>query len=191
MTLFRDLKARGLTGVRLVTSDDHAGLRAAIDRYFQGAGWQRCQVHYQRNLLGMVSASKRADLVADLRTLFTATTPMQARVIANQIADRWRGTHSAVARSLEEESEACFACLTFPLAHQPRIRTTNGMERLNQELKRRTRVIRIFPNREACLRLVTALCMEQSEEWESGRQYLDMTELPLVFRQEALMALVS
>jgi transposase-like protein len=189
--VFRDLKARGLRGVRLVTSDDHAGLRAAIDRYFQGAGWQRCQVHYQRNLLGMVGSSKRADLLTDLRMLFTTTTSPQARMIANQIADRWRGTHPAVARSLEEESEACFACLTFPLAHQARIRTTNGMERLNQELKRRTRVIRIFPNRDACLRLVTALCAEQSEEWESGRQYLDMSELPPLFRQEALMALAG
>jgi transposase-like protein len=189
--VFRDLKARGLRGVRLVTSDDHAGLRAAIDRYFQGAGWQRCQVHYQRNLLGMVGSSKRADLLTDLRMLFTTTTSPQARMIANQIADRWRGTHPAVARSLEEESEACFACLTFPLAHQARIRTTNGLERLNQELKRRTRVIRIFPNREACLRLVTALCIEQSEEWESGRQYLDMTELVSTFRQEALMVLVG
>jgi transposase-like protein len=191
MTLFRELKARGLNGVRLVTSDDHAGLRAAIDRYFQGASWQRCQVHYQRNLLGMVGASKRNDLAADLRLLFTATTLPQARATANQIADQWRGTHPAVARSLEEESEACFACLAFPLAHQVRIRTTNGMERLNQELKRRTRVIRIFPNREACLRLVTALCAEQSEEWESGRQYLDMSALPPIFRQEALMMLVS
>ncbi len=189
--LFRDLKARGLTGVRLVTSDDHAGLRAAIDRYFQGAGWQRCQVHYTRNLLGMVGASKRKELVDDLRHLCTATTPMQVRAIANQIADQWRGTHPAVAQSLEEESEACFACLAFPLAHQQRIRTTNGLERLNQELKRRTRVIRIFPNREACLRLVTALCTEQSEEWESGRQYLEMSELPPVFQQEALMVLVS
>lgn len=188
---FRDLKARGVTGVRLVTSDDHAGLRAAIARYFQGASWQRCQVHYQRNLLGMVGASKRADLAADLRQLFTATTPTQARATANAIADRWRGTHPSVARSLEEESEACFAALAFPLAHQVRIRTTNGLERLNQELKRRTRVIRIFPNRDACLRLVTALCVEQSEEWESGRQYLDMNELPLVFRQEALMTLVG
>ncbi len=191
MAVFRDLKARGLRGVRLVTSDDHAGLRTAIERYFQGASWQRCQVHYQRNLLGMVGANKRADLATDLRLLFTATTLPQARVIAEQIADRWRGTHPAVARSLEEESEACFACLAFPLAHQQRIRTTNGMERLNQELKRRTRVIRIFPNREACLRLVTALCMEQSEEWESGWQYLDMTESPPVSRQEALMALVG
>lgn len=191
MTVFRDLKARGLRGVRLVTSDDHAGLRAAIDRCFQGASWQRCQVHYQRNLMGMVGASKRKELVADLRQLFTATTVTQARAIANQIADRWRGTHPTLARSLEEESEACFACLAFPLAHQQRIRTTNGLERLNQELKRRTRVIRIFPNREACLRLVTALCVEQSEEWESGWQYLDMTELVSTFRQEALMTLVG
>lgn len=189
--VFRDLKARGLRGVRLVTSDDHAGLRAAIDRYFQGAGWQRCQVHYQRNLLGMVGTSRRKELADDLRCLFTTTTPTQVRLATNQLADRWRGTHPAVARSLEEESEACFACLAFPLAHQPRIRTTNGLERLNQELKRRTRVIRIFPNREACLRLVTALCAEQSEEWESGRQYLDMTELPPLLRQEALMTLVG
>ena len=191
MTVFRDLKARGLRGVRLVTSDDHAGLRAAIDRYFQGASWQRCQVHYQRNLLGMVGANRRNDLAADLRQLCTATTLAQARAMAHQIADRWWGTHPAVARSLEDESEACFACLAFPLGHQARIRTTNGMERLHQELKRRTRVIRIFPNREACLRLVTALCAEQSEEWESGRQYLDMSALAPVFRQEALMTLVS
>ena len=95
-----------------------------------------------------------------MRLLFTATSLPQARAIASQIADQWRGTHPALARSLEEESEACFACLAFPLAHQQRIRTTNGMERLNQELKRRTRVIRIFPNRAACLRLVTALCAE-------------------------------
>jgi putative transposase len=189
--LFRDLKARGLRGVQLVTSDDHAGLRAAINRYFQGAGWQRCQVHYHRNLMGMVGASKRAALVSDLRLLFTATTPTQARTTANQIADRWRGTHPAVARSLEEEGETCFACLAFPLAHQSRIRTTNGVERLNQELKRRTRVVRIFPNRDACLRLVTALCIEQSEEWESGRQYLDMTELVSTPQQEALMMLVG
>jgi putative transposase len=191
MTLFRDLKVRGLRGVRLVTSDDHAGLKAAIDRYFQGAGWQRCRVHYQRNLLGMVGASRRNDLAADLRLLLTATTLPQARATADQIADRWRATHPAVARSLEDQSEACFARLAFPLAHQARIRTTNGMERLNQELKRRTRVIRIFPNREACLRLVTALCMEQSEEWESGRQYLDISELPPTFRQEAPMTLVG
>jgi putative transposase len=189
--VFRNLKGRGLTGVRLVTSDDHAGLRAAIARYFQGAGWQRCQVHYTRNLVGMVGASRRKELAADLRALFTATTAAQARAMAQALADHWRGTHPAVARSLEEESEACFACLSFPLAHRARIRTTNGQERLNQELKRRTQVVRIFPNRASCLRLATALCVEQSEEWESGRHYLDMSELPPVYRQEALMTLVG
>jgi putative transposase len=175
--LFRDLKARGLGGVRLVTSDDHAGLRAAIARHFQGASWQRCQVHYARNLLGHVGAGRRKELAAELRQVFAASTPAQARTAAQELADRWRATHPKVARSLEEESEACFACLAFPLAHQARIRTTNGLERLNQELKRRTRVVRIFPNRAACLRLITALCVEQSDEWVSGHRYLDLAEL--------------
>lgn len=174
---FRDLKARGLSGVRLVTSDDHAGLRAAIVRHFQGASRQRCQVHYTRNLLGLVGAGKRKDLAAELRQVFAASTPAQARTAAQELADRWRATHPKIARSLDGDSEACFACLAFPLAHQARIRTTNGLERFNQGLKRRTRVVRIFPNRAACLRLVTALCAEQSEEWISGRRYLALAEL--------------
>jgi putative transposase len=196
--LFRDRKARGLSGVRLVTSDDHAGLRAAIARHFQGASWQRCQVHYARNLLGVVGAGKRKDLAAELRQVFAARTPAQARTAAQDLADRWRVTHPTVARSLDEDSEACFACLAFPLAHQARIRTTNGLERFNQELKRRTRVVRIFPNRAACLRLVTALCAEQSEEWISGRQYLDLAEVgseetpgTMLGREEGAMQLVG
>lgn len=196
--LFRDLKARGLSGVRLVTSDDHAGLRAAIVRHFQGASWQRCQVHYTRNLLGHVGAGRRKELATELRQVFAASTPAQARTAVGELADRWRATHPKVARSLEEESEACFACLAFPLAHQARIRTTNGLERFNQELKRRTRVVRIFPNRAACLRLVTALCAEQSDEWVSGRRYLDVAELgsaetpgTLLGREEGAMRLVG
>jgi transposase-like protein len=196
--LFRDLKARGLGGVRLVTSDDHAGLKAAIARHFQGAGWQRCQVHYTRTLLGRVGAGKRKELAAGLRQVFAASVPAQARAACRHLADAWRTTHPAVARSLEEEGEACFACLAFPLAHQVRIRTTNGLERFHQELKRRTRVVRIFPNRAACLRLVTALCAEQSEEWVSGRRYLDLAELgdPETLgmsaqREEGTMALVG
>ncbi len=196
--LFRDLKARGLGGVRLVTSDDHAGLRAAIARHFQGAGWQRCQVHYTRTLLGMVGAGKRKELAAGLRQAFAASTPTQARAAVRTLADSWRATHPKIARSLEEESEDCFACLAFPLAHQARIRTTNGLERFHQELKRRTRVVRIFPNRAACLRLVTALCVEQSEEWVSGRRYLDLAELggedtpgTMLGREEGAMQLVG
>lgn len=172
--LFADLKARGLSGVQLVTSDDHKGLTAAIDRHFQGASWQRCQVHFARDLVSMVGAGRRSELAADLREIFAATTREQALTTAEGVSARWEASHPAVARLLAEEVEDCLACLAFPLAHRARIRTTNGLERLNEEIKRRTRVVRIFPNSAACLRLVTALCVEQSEEWLSGRRYLDM-----------------
>jgi transposase-like protein len=172
--LFRRLKDRGLRGVELVTSDDHRGLTAAIERHFQGASWQRCQVHFARNLLGMVGAKHRGRLGEDLRGIFGAATLAQARAAARACASGWKSSHPLVAAKLDEEVEDCLACYAFPAAHRVRIRTTNGVERLNQELKRRTRVVRIFPNRAALLRLVTALAMEQSEEWISGRRYLDM-----------------
>ena len=176
--LFGSLKARGLTGVELVVSDDHEGLKAAVERHFQGASWQRCQVHYARNLLGMVGAKKRKELAAELRSIFAATSREQALGIASEVADRWRGKgHKKVACHLEEHIEECLACLSFPESHRRRIRTTNSLERFNQELKRRSRVVRIFPNRESCLRLVSALAVEQSEEWLTGRRYLDMEEL--------------
>lgn len=172
--LFRDLKARGLSGVQLVTSDAHKGLKAAIDRHFQGTSWNRCQVHFARDLINQVGAGRRSELAADLREIFAATTREQALTTAESVAARWEPTHPVVARLLEEGVEDCLACLAFPLAHRARIRTTNGLERLNEEIKRRTRVVRIFPNPGACLRLVTALCVEQSEEWVSGRRYLEM-----------------
>ncbi len=176
--LFRSLKARGLSGVELVVSDDHEGLKAAVFRHFQGASWQRCRVHYARNLLGMVGAARRKDLAADLRAIFAATSREQALGMASSVADRWREKgNEKVAEHVEEHVEECLTCLEFPESHRRRIRTTNGLERLNQEIKRRTRVVRIFPNRESCLRLVTALCVEQSEEWVTGRRYLDMGDL--------------
>lgn len=176
--LFRSLKARGLKGVLLVTSDDHEGLKAAVERHFQGAGWQRCQVHYSRNLTGLVPRAERKELAAGLRGVFAAPTVELALQAAGRLADEWRKKdYPKVAHHIEEHIEECLSCLSFPESHRPRIRTTNGLERLNQEIKRRTRVVRIFPNREACLRLVTALAVEQSEEWVSGRRYLDMEEL--------------
>ena len=175
--LFRSLKARGLKGVELVTSDDHEGLKSAIERHFQGASWQRCQVHYARNLLGMVGLGERKDLAEGLRGVFAATSKGLALRAAEELADRWRRTHPKVAEHIEEHIEECLSCLAFPEAHRRRIRTTNGLERFNQEIKRRTRVVRIFHNREACLRLVTAIAVEQSEEWVTGRRYLDMEQL--------------
>ena len=175
--LFRSLKRRGLSGVELVVSDDHGGLKAAIARHFQGASHQRCQVHYSRNLLGMVSLARRKELAEGLRGVFAATSRQMALRLASELASRWRGSHPRVVEHLEEHIEECLTCLAFPESHRRRIRTTNGLERLNQEIKRRTRVVRIFPNKKACLRLVTALVVEQSEEWLTGRRYLDMEEL--------------
>jgi putative transposase len=174
---FRQLKSRGLQGVELVSSDDHQGLVAAVKRHFQGASWQRCQVHFARGLLGLVGATKRAALGAGLRTVFAAQTIEEARRLARDLADEWRPTHAHVAAHLDEHIEACFAIFAFPPPHRVRLRTTNGVERLNEELKRRTRVVRIFPNREACLRLATALCAEQSDDWVTGKRYLDIGEL--------------
>lgn len=176
--LFRSLKRRGLSGVELVVSDDHSGLKAAVLRQFQGASWQRCRVHYARNLLGMVGHARRKELAADLRGIFAAADREMALDLASSVAEKWRGKgQKKVAERLEEHVEECLSCLSFPEGHRRRIRTTNGLERFNQELKRRTRVVRIFPNSNSCLRLVTALAVEQSEEWVTGRRYLDMEDL--------------
>ena len=176
--LFRSLKSRGLSGVELVVSDEHEGIKAAVARHFQGASHQRCQVHYMRNLLGMVGAKKRKELGAELRGIFAAPDRRSALDLASSVAQKWREKgHEKIACHIEEHIEECLSCLSFPESHRRRIRTTNGLERFNQELKRRTRVVRIFPNPEACLRLVSALAVEQSEEWVTGRRYLDMEEL--------------
>jgi putative transposase len=183
--LFRSLKSRGLKGVELVVSDNHEGIKAAVCRHFQGASHQRCQVHYSRNLLGMVSHAKRKELGADLKAIFAASERNQAMGIASSVAQKWRQKGSEkVPEHLEEHVEECLSCLAFPESHRRRIRTTNGLERLNQEIKRRTRVVRIFPNRESCLRLVTALAVEQSEEWVTGRRYLEMEELTEYCRRQ-------
>jgi putative transposase len=175
--LLRSLKGRGISGVELVISDEHEGLKAAIGRHFQGASHQKCQVHYLRNLLGMVGAAKRKDLAEGLRGVFAAASRESALLLAEELAGRWWRGHPKVACHIEEHIEECLACLAFPETHRRRIRTTNSLERFNQEIKRRTRVVRIFPNREACLRLVSAMAVEQSEEWVTGRRYLDMEQL--------------
>src|SRR5215213_626537 len=133
----------------------------------------------------MVSFAKRKEFGADLRGIFAASHREQALRIALTVAKKWWGKgHEKVGSHLEEHIEECLTCLAFPKSHRRRIRTTNGLERLNQEIKRRTRVVRIFPNRESCLRLVVALAVEQSEEWVPGRRYLDMQELKEYGREE-------
>lgn len=175
--LFADLKARGLSGVQLVTSDAHPGLKAAIARHFQGASWQRCQVHFNRDLLSAVAYKHRKQLAADLKEIWTTATLPSALAAAARVADAWRDTHPRIADAIDEQCEECLTVLHFPAGHRLFLRTNNALERFNQEIKRRTRVVRIFPNEESCLRLVSALCVETSEVWMTNRRFLDMDAL--------------
>jgi putative transposase len=177
--VFRDLLRRGLHGVRLVVSDDHEGLVAAVRRCFQGALWQRCQTHFMHNVLALVSKSDRQALRLALRTVFDAATMEHARKRLAEVVVEWRPSHGELADKLEAETEDCLACFHFPAGHRIRIRTTNMMERLNEAFRSRTRVIRIFPNSTACLRLITALAQEEAGEWATQLTYLDMKELEL------------
>ena len=137
--LFEGLKERGLRGVRLVTSDDHRGLVNAIAKHFQGASWQRCQVHFLRNALGKVARKHRKVLVSDLKAVFAAPSKAWALNLAGDVVQRWSASHAALAEWIEDGIETCLACYAFPEPHRRRVRSTNGLERFNQELKRRTR----------------------------------------------------
>lgn len=175
--LFSKLIDRGLHGVQLVISDNHKGLTRAIDRYFQGCSWQRCQTHFMKNVLDKVRPKDKARVKQMLREVFDASDYHMAWERLESMVEMLRTTYPNLSVFLEEECEYTLACFNYPVEHRKRIRTTNSLERLNQEIKRRTRVIRIFPNAESCLRLISALCIEQSEEWLTGNIYLNMNLL--------------
>lgn len=175
--VFRRLKERGLIGVRLVVSDDHIGLVKACRRYFQGARWQRCQFHFIRNILDMLPKKERKGFFSELKSIFDSPDLERALKRLHEVVQRYQEKYPKVAEKLSEETEDALACFSFPPSHRKRIRTTNCLERFNEELRRRTRVIRIFPNPNAALRLISALAIEQTEEWLTGRRYLNMEEL--------------
>jgi len=173
---FSWLKQRGLHGVDLVVSDHHSGLVQAICRHFQGATWQRCQTHFMRNILDKTPKALQKEIHAKLRAIFEAPDPRTARMLLNQVLDEYRDKAPKAMEILEEGFEDAIAVLELPEPYRRRLRTTNMLERLNEEIRRRERVIRIFPSRESGIRLIGALLMEQDEKWASGRKYLDMTE---------------
>jgi transposase-like protein len=158
-----------------VTSDEHRGLRAALRRYFPKAIWQRCQAHYQRNAGAKVPRKARREVHARLRDIFNAPDLPKAQERARRLVAEYRGRFPELAEWLEETIAEPLAVFALPEAHRKRLRTTNGLERYGQEVRRRSRVVRIYPNRRSCLRLVSALAMEQSEEWFTGHRYLEMT----------------
>ena len=174
--MFAWLKRRGLHGVEVLVSDDHAGLVKAAQRACQGVIWQRCQVHLQRNVLGRTPRHLRAQMAAGLRRLFQAEDLAAAHTAFAVLARALSGKADRALTILEEGLEDALAVLVLPEPYRVRLRTTNGMERLNEEIRRRERVIRIFPNEASALRLIGALLAEQHEVWSTGKRYFDMTE---------------
>lgn len=174
--LFSTLKERGLSGVELVVSDSHGGLVNAMKRNFQGAQWQRCQVHFSRNILGLASRHLRKELGSRLKLVFQAEDKATARKLAMDIQDEYESKASKSIACLDKGLEDAITVLQFPVRYQKRLRSSNLAERVNEEIRRRQRVIRIFPNEDSATRLIGAWLADLHETWMAGIKYFDMQE---------------
>ena len=171
----RSLKERGLEGIRLVVSDDHEGLRAAREAVFGSVPWQRCQFHLQRNAGAYVPrAEMRQEVAQAIRAIFNAEDRRGADEALEKTVNRYQKSAPQLAKWMETAIPEGLAIFAFPAAHRRRLRTTNALERLNEEIRRRTRVVRIFPNTDSLLRLASAVLAEYDDDWETGRNYLNM-----------------
>ena len=174
----RSLVKRGLKGVRLVISDAHEGLKQAIGTVLTGTTWQRCRVHFMRNLLATVPQGAREAIAAIVRTIFAQPDHASAMTQLRKVADGLRGRFPRAAALLEEAAEDVLAYRHLPLEHQRQIHSTNPLERLNKEIKRRSNVVGIFPNPAAVLRLVGAILLEQDDEWTvAERRYFSVESM--------------
>jgi transposase-like protein len=167
------LKARGLSGVEVATSDAHKGLRQALEAAFPGLIWQRCQAHFRRNVLDRTPTALRDRMHELLDRILTASSPERAREAFGETCAELEGQADKALEVLEGWEEAT-AVLALPAKYRRRLRTTNMLERFIEEIRRREKVVRIFPNEEATHRLIGALCAERHEEWSTGRRYLTM-----------------
>ena len=170
MEFCRSLLARGLTGVLLAISDAHEGLRKAIAACFAGASWQRCKVHFLRNVAAAVTKQQMPAVLAVVKTIFLQPTPDTARSAVQHALTVLEPTHPKVAQLLRDAEEDLLAYLAFPAEHWRSISSTNALERVNAELARRARVVGIFPNSASLLRLSTAVLQEQHDEWQDGKR---------------------
>jgi putative transposase len=169
----RTLKQRGLAGVRLVISDQHAGLVAALARVFQGAGHQRCRVHFARNLLALVPKSHKDMVAALFRTIFAQPDPDTVAATWDTVRDQLAAAFPKIGPLMEDAKTEVLAFTVFPRNHWPKLWSTNPLERVNKEIKRRARVVGIFPNEAAVTRLVGAILADLHDEWQvSDRRYL-------------------
>ena len=169
----RTLKQRGLLGVRLVISDQHAGLVAALGRVFQGVGHQRCRVHFARNLLALVPKSHKDMVAAVFRTIFAQPNPEAASATWDTVRDQLTAGFPKIGPLMDEAKAEVLAFTAFPRPHWAKVWSTNPLERVNKEIKRRARVVGIFPNEAAVIRLVGAVLADIHDEWQvSDRRYL-------------------
>jgi putative transposase len=168
------LKERGLRGVELVITDDHRGLKQALREVLSEAAWQRCYVHFLRNALDSLPRKADDDCLMELRWLYDRRSLEEAQRDLGQWLKRWSKRYPKLCAWVEENIEETFTYYRWPQAHHKHLKSTNMLERLNQELKRRTHVIRIFPNEASCLRLVRALAVEIHENWIEQHRYLNM-----------------
>lgn len=173
----RGLRQRGLDGVEFVVSDDHEGLKRAIRELLPEAAWQRCYVHFLRNALDYLPRRAGDDCLQELRWLYDRRDIVEARQDLARWLGKWQAKHPKLCDWVEGNIEETFTYFCLPQQHHKHMKSTNMLERLNQELKRRTHVVRIFPNAESCLRLVRALAVETHENWLEAIRYLNMAHL--------------
>jgi transposase-like protein len=178
-TFLKSLVRRGLSGVKLVISDAHEGLKAAIRRVM-GATWQRCRVHWMRNALAHVPKGQQTMVAAGLRQAFLQADPDHARKVWRQMADQFRSRWPKLGKLLDESEHDVLAYMGFPAQHRVKLHSTNPLERLNKEVKRRADVVGIFPSEQSILRLIGAVLLEANDEWQLQHRYMQveaMTEL--------------
>jgi putative transposase len=171
--LLLQLKARGLHGVQFVVSDDHPGLKAAIREVLPEVWWQRCYVHFLRNALDYLPRKADDDCLQELRWMYERRNVEEARRDLKSWLEKWSGKYPKLCAWVESNIEETWTFYRLPLAHHKHLKSTNLLERFNQEIKRRTLVVRIFPDEGSCLRLVRAVAAEQHEEWMEGSRYLN------------------
>ncbi len=166
------LKDRGLHGMELIISDDHEGLGSARRAVFGSVPWQRCQFHLQQNAGAYLpKQSMRLEVAAEIRSIFNATNKTRAEELLQEAIQKYEQSAPRLSTWLEDNLSEGFSVFDFPLEHRRSIRTSNSLERINKEIRRRTRVVGVFPNEASCVRLVSALLMEISEEWQIGKHY--------------------
>lgn len=167
------LKERGLHGVQFIVSDDHPGLKAAIREVLPGVWWQRCYVHFLRNALDYLPRKADDDCLQELRWMYERRDVEEARRDLKQWLEKWLAKYPKLCAWAEANIEETWTFYRLPVAHHKHLKSTNLLERFNQEIKRRTLVVRIFPNESSCLRLIRAVASEQHEEWMEGSRYLN------------------